>query len=560
MRAPAGHVPSSAVSDWNFADVWETVAAWRADAPALSQGERRLSWGDFERRADGVAAGLLAAGLGRQAKVAQYLYSVPEYIESLFGILKASLVPVNTNYRYNADELVYLWDNADAEAVVFGASFVERVDAVRSRVPGVRLWLWVDDGDPDGTAGDRRCPEWATAYEELADAGRAGRGTRGPWGRSGDDLLLVYTGGTTGFPKGVMWRQDDLWVTLNATGEVRYPEDGTTDDVAAVLRGPLDHPPARLVPCAPLMHGTGLFTAMSVLNGAGSLVLLQGRSFRPVELLDTIVSERVSEISIVGDAFARPVLAELDAQPGRWDLSTLWLIISSGVMWSAEVKAGLLRHQPRLRLVDSLGSSEAVGLARSSTSAGAKGRTAGFQLGPTTKILTEDGREVAPGSGESGLVAIRGRTSLGYYKDQEKTATTFRVIDGVRWSIPGDWATVDANGGVQLLGRGSVCINTGGEKVFPEEVEEALKAHPSIEDALVVGVPDERFGETVVGVVELADGCELDEAALIAWVRGRLAAYKAPRRVRQVPTIGRAANGKADYRRIKAETAAALAT
>ena len=349
------------VTDWNLADVWETVAVLRPDAPAQSQGARRTAWFEFDARADGVASGLLAAGLGHQAKVAMYLHSVPEYLEAFFGTLKVAMVPVNTNFRYTVDEVVYLWSNADAEAVIFGGGFATTADAARRQLPGIKLWWWVDDGsDP--------CPPWATPYEDAAGTGLAGQATRGPWGRSGDDLILVYTGGTTGMPKGVMWRQDDLFVVLNRTGEVRYRADGDLTDVVATLQAPPAHPPARLVPCAPLMHGTGLFTAISVLNGAGSIVLLEGRRWSPTELLDTIDRERVTQVSIVGDAFARPLLAELDAHPGRWDLSSLWLIISSGVMWSAEVKAGLLRHQPRLVMADTVGSSEAIGLASSATS------------------------------------------------------------------------------------------------------------------------------------------------------------------------------------------------
>ena len=536
---------------WNFADVWETVAEWRADEPAQTLGTAHSTWRDFEARADGVAAGLLAAGLGRQAKVAQYLYNHPEYLESVFGVLKAGMVPVNTNFRYTESELVYLWDNADAEVVIFQGAFAERVAALRPQLPGVRQWWWVDDGV-------QHCPSWAIPYAEIAAAGRPGVGTAPPGGRSGDDLLLIYTGGTTGMPKGVMWRQDDLFSILNRTGEVRYPAEEGLAGVRRVLGAPSRHAPARLIPCAPLMHGTGLFTAMSALSSAGSIVLLEGRSFSATELLNTVERERVTECSIVGDVFAKPVLRELDAHPGHWDLSSLWLMVSSGVMWSAEVKAGLLRHQPRLVLVDTLGSSEAIGLARSATSAKGVASTAGFQLGADTQVLDDRGRPVVAGSGDIGLVALRGRGPVGYYKDAAKTASTFRIIDGVRWSIPGDWAAVEADGTVRLLGRGSGCINTGGEKVFPEEVEEALKRYPFVRDAVVVGVPDERFGEAVVALVELDDGAAFDETALIASVKTTLAGYKAPKRVVHVETIGRAANGKADYKRSRAEALAAL--
>lgn len=540
---------------WNFADVWEAVASSRPDAQALVQGARRYTWSEFDQRADGVASALLGAGLSKQSKVAHYLYNGPEYLESLYGAFKVGMVPVNTNYRYTEDELVYLWDNADVEAVVFHGSFSERAAGVRGQLGAVKCWLWVDDG-----AGG--CPEWAQPYEEVvraaSDADSDGP-VRAPWGRSGDDLILIYTGGTTGMPKGVMWRQDDLFVTLNRTGELRYREDGGIEGVQVALAAPSKHPPARLLPGPPLMHGTGLFTAMSVLNSAGSVVLLESRHFDVEALLDTIETERVTEISIVGDAFAKPILAALDAEPGRWDISSLWLVISSGVIWSAEVKQGLLRHQPRLLMIDNLGSSEAIGMARSASKQGSAASTAGFELGPNTRVIDEDGRDVEAGSGRQGMVALRGRGPIGYYKDPEKSATTFRVINGERWTVPGDFALVEADGAVRLLGRGSVCINTGGEKVFPEEVEEVLKLHPSVHDAVVVGVPDDRFGEAVTAVVEPVRGEDAPgESELGEWARRSLAGYKVPRHVVPVDSIGRAPNGKVDYKRLRALAADAV--
>jgi acyl-CoA synthetase (AMP-forming)/AMP-acid ligase II len=538
------------VSNWNFADVWEAVAEVHPDAPALTQGSCRLSWRQFDRGADLGAARFVDAGLRRQAKVAQYLHNCPEYLESMFAAFKAGLVPVNTNYRYTDDELVYLWDNADVEAVVFHGSFAGRSAAIRGRLPRIRLWLWVDDGSGS-------CPPWAEPYGSPAAAleGSVPGGSvsvGASWGRSPDDLLLIYTGGTTGTPKGVMWRQDDLFAVLNRTGELRYPGSGDLAEVRAVLSAPFKHPPARLLPGPPLMHGTGLFTAMSVLSSAGSVVLLESRHFDPVALLDTVERERVTQLSIVGDAFAKPLLAALDAEPDRWDISSLWLIVSSGVMWSAEVKAGFLRHLPRLVMIDTLGSSEAVGMARSKSSQGGTASTAGFRLGPDAKVLADEGGEVTPGSGERGVLALRGRGPIGYYKDPEKSAAIFRIIDGERWTIPGDFATVETDGSIRLLGRGSVCINTGGEKVFPEEVEEALKLHPAVADAVVVGIPHERFGESVTALVELRSGVpNPGEDELVASVRTRLAAYKAPRRVLEVDSIGRAPNGKVDYRRLR---------
>ena len=534
-----GRVGYAAVSGWNYADVWEVVAEVLPDAPALVHGDLHRSWNAFDRRADAFAAWLLGRGIGRGLTVAQYLYSCPEYLESVFASFKLGLPPVNTNYRYAPDELAYLWDNGDCGAVVFHGEFSERVDAVRSRVPRVRAWVWVDDGSG-------ACPEWATPYTAALSEHGGGR-VIAPWGRSPDDVYIVYTGGTTGMPKGVMWRQDDLFAVLNATAPVRYPEDGGLDDVRRMLVKP--GPPH--IPGAPLMHGTGSFTSFAVMACGGSVVTLPGRHFSAVELLDTIEREGVRSLAIVGDAFATPMLAALDAQPSRWDVSSLRVISSSGVMFSSAAKEGLLRHMPRLIIADTLGSSEALGMATSVSTAGSSSTTAVFALGSRTRVITEDGHDVVPGSGEVGLMALRGRVPIGYYKDEDKSARTFRVIDGVRWSIPGDWATVEADGTLRLLGRGSQCINTGGEKVYPEEVEEVIKTHPDVLDAACVGVPDERFGEIIVALVEARPGTVLEESSVVGHVKGHLAGYKAPRRVVQLPTLGRAPNGKVDYKALR---------
>jgi acyl-CoA synthetase (AMP-forming)/AMP-acid ligase II len=526
------------VSAWNFADAWEVVAETLPDAPATVHAGVTRSWAELDRRADSVAAHLLARGIQPGDTFAQFLYSGPEYVESLFAGFKLGVAPVNTNYRYGGDELVYLWDNADTAAVVFHGAFAERIESIRSRVPRVRHWLWVDDGHGS-------CPGWADSYSAVATQ-PAARAVP-PWGRSGDDLYLLYTGGTTGMPKGVMWRQDDVFAVLNRTSPTRYPDDGTVEDIRSILVKP---GPSH-IPCAPLMHGTGAFTSMAILNSGGSIVTLTGRSFDAPELLETIDRERVRSVAIVGDAFAKPILAALDAQPGRWDLSSLRVMTSSGVMWSASTKDGLLRHCPTLTCVDTLGSSEAIGMAASVSTNGGATETAAFRLSDTTRVVTEDGRDVVPGSDEIGMVALGGRMPLGYYKDDSKSAQVFRMIDGRRWSIPGDYATVDVDGSLRLLGRGSQCINTGGEKVYPEEVEEALKTHVSVLDAVCVGVPDDRFGEVVVALVEPAFGHEVDPAALIAHVKQSLASYKAPKRVHAIETIGRAANGKVDYKALK---------
>ena len=534
----------NAPETWNIADVWDVVAESIPDAPAQEYEDVVHTWRDFDRRARGVAATLLAHGARQQDKVAQYLYNCPQYLESIYALFKAGLVPVNTNYRYTPDELVYIWDNSDAVAVIFHGSFAATIEPIRSRLPRVVTWLWVDDGSGP-------CPSWAVDYETAATSPGE---NHAPWGRRGDDLLLLYTGGTTGMPKGVMWRQEDLLLALDSANKKRLPEkpDFTAVAARATKAGP------RNLPAAPLMHGTGLFNAMSNLNVAGSVITMSNRRFDPVDLLNTIEAKNVNSMSIVGDAFAKPILRALDAEPDRWNLSSLRVIISSGVMFSAESKAGLLRHNPRLIMVDALGSSEAIGMAQSTTSAAGPAETARFELGPNTRVLTEDGREVVPGSEELGRVALRGHTPIGYYKDEQKSAATFQVIDGVRWSIPGDWARVDADGTVHLLGRGSQCINTGGEKVYPEEVEEALKLHPSVADAAVVGVPDERFGQAITALVEPLPGATIDEAELIAHVKVHLAAYKAPKRVIRIESVGRAGNGKLDYKRLTAHALAVL--
>ena len=536
------------MAGWNFADVWETVAETIPDAPALLHGDRVVSWADFDRRADGVARAILDAGAAPGTTVAQYLTNRPEYLESVFAAFKLGLAPVNTNYRYVDDELVYLWDNADTSVVVFEGRFTDRVDGLRDRVPGVRLWLWADDGHG-------ACPAWAEPYEPAASSG-PGR-TASPWGRSGDSLYLLYTGGTTGMPKGVMWRNHDLLLVLNdgAPRSRSFPEEADLDHVRRIA----STPGYRALPACPLMHGTGAFNAFTALTIGGSVVTLTGERFDPVELLDTVQALGVNNTAIVGDAFARPILAALDAGPDRWDISSLRVVVSSGVMWSQPVKQALLRHNPQMLLVDTLGSSEAVGMAKSvssGTDAAGAHATATFSLGPDTKVITDDGVEVQPGDGTIGRLAIRGHVPIGYYKDPAKSAETFVQIDGANYSMPGDYARVEPDGTLVLLGRGSVCINTGGEKVFPEEVEEALKTHPAVRDAVVVGVPDEKWGEAIAALVEPDPAAKVTEDELVGHVKGRLSAFKAPKRVLLVDTVGRAPNGKVDYKRCRAEALA----
>ncbi|MBU1377146.1 MAG: acyl-CoA synthetase [Alphaproteobacteria bacterium] len=537
---------------WTIADVWEAIAAAQPDYPAQVQGERVITWSQFDARADALAAHFIASGMGHQAKVAGYLYNGPEYLETYFAAFKGGFAPVNTNYRYGPEEIIYLFDNADAEAVVFHAGFTDLLERIKDRLPKVKAWVAVaEPGHP--------APAWAADYDAIVAKAPAQRPVKAPWGRSGDDLLLLYTGGTTGMPKGVMWRQDDLFQVLGAGGNAALGIAPATSipELIARIQGP-EHLKSTAIVAAPLMHGTGQFSAFISLNGGGTICTLPSRKFNAVELWNETQRLKATNIVLVGLAFSTPMLEALEANPGGWDLTSVRAMSSSGSMWSQENKRGLLSHIPGAMIADSFGSSEAVGLGASASAAGAEAQTAAFMLGPNTGVFTEDGLRVAPGSGERGLVAVSGFLPAGYYKDEEKSAKTFKIIEGVRWSVPGDWAEVNVDGTLKLLGRGSVCINTGGEKVFPEEVEEALKRHADIRDAVVVGIADSRFGERICAVVEPEAGATPTLAALSEHVRGQLAAYKAPRELVVVDSIGRAPNGKVDYKAIKDRALAAL--
>lgn len=537
---------------WNYANLWESVATATPDRIAQIQGDRTINWKDFDRRANALAKAMVEAGLSKQSKVAAYLYNSPEYIETYFAAFKAGLVPFNTNYRYGGDELTYLFDNADAEAVVFHSSFAEMADKVRGRLPKVKAWIAVaEEGHP--------VPEWALDYDAIVAVGADHY--EAPWGRSADDLLIMYTGGTTGMPKGVMWRQEDLFKGLGGGANLllglppmeRVEEAGERAKAVDATGAPMN----ITIPVAPLMHATGQFISFGTLIAGGAVATLPGRKFDPAVLFDEVERLGVSSLIIVGPAFAAPMLDTLNANPGRWTMPSLKRIASSGAMWGLENKQGLLKHIPNVMLMDSLGSSEALGLASSTSGGGAAASTAKFATGPNAAVFTEEGERVQPGSGVRGLVAVGGHTPIGYYKDEEKSAKTFRIFEGTRWSVPGDWATVEADGSITLLGRGSQVINTGGEKVFPEEVEEALKRFPGVRDAAVVGLPDPRFGERIGAIVDFSGENPPTLAELSAHVKSLLADYKAPRELVLAP-VARAPNGKLDYKALKAQALAAL--
>ena len=511
------------------------------DRTALIHGDTVISWQEFTARTNRLARNMLENGAAFGDKVAFYTRNRPEYAEGLAAAFKGRLTHVNVNYRYIEQELLYLLDNADATVCLFSGEFASRVADIRDQLPKVTQWIQISDGYPllDG----------AIDYESYA-----AEGDGSPLGieRQDSDQLFIYTGGTTGMPKGVMWSHDALWNVLGAGGNARLGVPPCKDIYEQLERVKLNPNPPVTMPLPPMMHGTGLLSAVGGIAQGGTCVTLPSRSFEADMALKAIEDHRVTTISIVGDAFARPLVEAMDENPGKYDISSLVAVTSSGVMWTKEVKAGLLRHNENLVLGDGFSSSEAIGLGTSIMTKDQTIEVAKFSLGERCKVFTEEGEEVLPGSGETGMVAVSGFLPDGYYKDQEKTDKTFKVIGGVRYSIPGDFVQVEEDGSLTLLGRGSNCINTAGEKVFPEEVEEALKFHESVADCLVVGLPDDKWGQSITAVVELNPGYQLEELELKDFSRNHLAAYKIPKRILARPTLDRAPNGKADYKLIKA--------
>ena len=532
--------------EFHFATVWESIADVLGDNLAVVHSSRRYTWSQYDERAARAAAVYAAAGLGPNSKIGLYLYNGNEYLEAHYGAFKMRGVPVNVNYRYLDDELVYLLDNADAEALVFHSSLGDRVERIRTRLPKLKLLVEVDDGDTGRVEG-------AVAYEAaLASHDPMPRITR-----LESDIYMLYTGGTTGMPKGVMY---DMGGMTSAFVSMGFPLIGlqvptSASDIAPAVQQVVASGAGLIsMPCAPLMHGTGVWLgAMIPQLGGAEVVTLPSRSLDADELLRTAQSENVTNITIVGDAFSKPIIKAIDAAIATgnpYDLSKLRLIISSGVMWTAEVKEQLLERIEQVWLLDAIGSSEGS-MGSSISMKGMPPSTAKFNRNPTTKVFTDDDREVQPGSDEVGMVAAGGLVPIGYFKDEAKSARTFRTIDGVRYSFPGDMAMVGADGSLILLGRGSQVINSGGEKIFPEEVEEAVKRVDGVVDCLVVGLDDERFGQAVTAVASVADGAAVSEAEIIAGVKADLAAYKAPKRVVFVSQVPRAPNGKADYKAAK---------
>ncbi len=528
---------------WNFGDILDAISPeLPQDAPALIHGDRVITWGEATKRSNNLGRAMLDRGIEPGDKCAFYMRNRPEYSELLMACFKAQLTHVNVNYRYKAGEVLYIFDNSDATVVVYGSEFRDIIEEIRPQLTKVKLFIEVAE------SADAPIASFAENYEKLATTGS---GEKLDIERSPDDMLFIYTGGTTGMPKGVMWTHNALRETQLSALRRLGPAPETMPELIEAIR--TEGPGQTMIPACPLMHGTGLLTALGTIVSGGCVVTLDAPSFEPHEMWEAVDRNKVNSLSIVGDAFAKPMLRALQEKPGAYDLSSIATIVSSGVMWSRDVKKGLLEYMPEAIMTDSFGASEAVGLGSSLMTKDGEINTASFQIGERCKVFDEQDEPVEPGSGKPGFIALGEPIPLGYYKDPEKSAKTFKTVRGERYSIPGDWCLVEPDGTLTLLGRGSVCINTAGEKVYPEEVEEVLKLHPDVEDALVVGIPDEKWGQAVTAVIHLAQGAQFDEEAIRVHVRESLAGYKTPKRVlvgNAVPF--RAPNGKADYKSVTA--------
>ncbi len=538
--------------EFNVAQVVEAVAASCPDRPAVIFHDRHISYAELRDRWRRLANVLLGAGFEVRAErdalathesgqdhLALYLHNGNEYLEGMIGAYAARAVPFNVNYRYVADELRYLLADSGAKGIVFHSQFAPTLDAARHDLPDLRLLLQVadDSGNPllDG----------ATWYEDALAAADARLDPEAMAAWSPDDLYMLYTGGTTGMPKGVLWRQADIFVgALGGRRAPGAPEFESLDEIleAAASGG------ARMLPAPPFMHGAAHWMAFNCFTGGNTLVIQSVVDhFDPAEALQTIEEHRVNIALIVGDAFGRPLVDELEH--GSYDTGSLLAIVSGGAILSAGIKRRLLEALPSILVLDGLGASETGAQAGQRTAAGQTASTGSFTPGPDTCTLSEALDSVLPpGHEELGWLGQRGRVPLGYLGDPDKTRRTFPLIDGVRYAVPGDRARITADGTLELAGRDSVTINTGGEKVFAEEVEQALAGHPGVYDVVVCGRPSERWGNEVVAIVQLADGAVVADEELLDEARRHLAGYKLPKAIVRADRIERSPSGKADYR------------
>ena len=541
----------------NLGRIHEAIAEVVPDRECLVFRDRHFTWSEVRDRTRRLGNLLRSRGLGchterselegwesGQDHVALYLQNGNEYLEGMVGCYKARCAPFNVNYRYIEDELLYLFDNADARAVIFHACFAPVLEKIQPRLTQVKLWLQV--ADESGNALLRGALDYEQA---LADASPAPP----PDDLSPDDLYILYTGGTTGMPKGVLWRQEDIFYGALVAGGW---EPKTLADIQQRAKAAS---PIRALPAPPFMHGAAHWVAF-IMWHIGGTVIVNSTVDRldPDDIWSTVEREKANSLLIVGDAFARPLVDQLAKK--HYDLSSLFLVSSGGAILTAALKAEILEKLPNIRVMDALGSSETGSQASHASTAGAKPTSGSFELAPGSLVLNDAlTAPLEPGSDETGWLARQARVPLGYYKDVDKTARTFPTIDGVRYSVPGDRARISSDSKLQLLGRDSVTINSGGEKIFAEEVEQALKHHPAVYDSVVVGTPSERWGSQVTAIVQLRAGEKPSESALKDVAREHIASYKLPKAFVYVDEITRAPSGKADYRWAKRTAMAANA-
>ena len=525
----------------DFASVWEMISDLIPDNDALICGDEIVTWNEYDSRSSQVASALCQAGLGANSKAGLYLNNSNEYLIAQNAIFKIGGVPINVNYRYVEEELIYLLENSDAQAVFYHACYSSRINKIAKSLPNVKVWIEISDGTKSNF-------EKCLKYEEiLKDHSAMDRINRDP-----ETIYMLYTGGTTGMPKGVMYKQGEflsyLFRTLKAMG-YNVPEDLSNLE-SNIEESKSDNSFIRSIVGCPLMHGTGMWLgAFLPLLLGGTVITTRNLGFDADQLWRQVEVTKATNIVIVGDAFAKPMLdalnrAQSDNNP--YDINSVQVIISSGVMWSAEVKEGLLTHHDMI-LMDTMGSTEG-GMGSSISTRDAPPATAKFGLNPGVIVLSDDGETLQPGSEEIGLIGTSGLVPVGYYKDEQKSAETFREVNGVRYSFPGDYAKLERDGTITLLGRGSNCINSAGEKIYPEEVEEALKKNDSVFDCLVVGMPDEKFGQKIVAVVSMVENQLIDETDLIESSRDKIAGYKLPKNILFTDEVQRAPNGKANYK------------
>ncbi len=554
--------------DASFGTIWEAIARDLPDAVAISEPARDYTFAEFDDRAARLAAALAAAGIGPGDKVACYLYNGAPYLETVFAAFKLGAVPVNANYRYTQEELTALLADADAAALVFSGGLAANVVHAVSTLPSLRLLVRVGPAPEmtlPGNSGTRppdTVPDLVRAAPELADL-YASTPPRRPEPRPGSDQLFMYTGGTTGKPKGVIWHMSQLFGSMAPAlfGRPGAPAPpATVDDLAAFaasVRAAGRSPVSLAV--VPLMHATGLFNSMGTLTVGGRVVLTKPGRLDPRHVWELVGAQRVRTLVVAGNAVCQPLVDELlaaEAAGRPYDLSSLDSVTSSGTVLSDRIKR-ILHERAMVTITDAIASSEGGPFAYAVTSSAAD-LPSRFYPVAATRVLTASGQPVVPGTGEVGTLAFGGSIPSGYYKDAAKTSATFRVVEGVRYTMPGDLATVEADGAIRFLGRGAGVINTGGEKVHPQEVEDILLAYPGVTDASVVGVPDETWGERVVAVVA-TDTATLTAEELRTAVRGRLAGYKVPRAVILLPALPRTPTGKLELARVRSIASGAIA-